>query len=118
MGKPSSKSLNAAKTYTADVADTVLNVSTETNHLIYAISLDDATGTKTYLQMFDAQSGDVTLGTTVADFVLSVIPNGTGGAVFPIPFQFTVGCSIACTTTPTGLTASSSRVSITFASGS
>lgn len=67
--------------------------------------------TDTYLQMFDALTANVTVGTTTPTLSL-LIPGGTGAnnrgarsSSYPIPLRFDVGLVIAATTTPTGAVA-------------
>jgi len=60
-----------------------------------------------YLQMFNAASGDVTLGTTTPDFVLQLNPNSTNTFDFG-GMKFDTAITLAVTTTATGNTAGTS----------
>lgn len=64
---------------------------------IYNSNVEDA-----FVQLFDAATGDVTVGTTTPKFVLYV--PGQGGSVrdYNIPMSFATAISYACTTTATG----------------
>lgn len=56
-----------------------------------------------FLQVFDALAANVTVGTTVADYVIPL--PASGGAVLPlnhVGIRHDVGLTVACTTTPTG----------------
>lgn len=68
-----------------------------------------------YLQFFDAQASAVTLGTTAPTWTVK-IPKG--GSVFLEPKRalkyFDAGLSVACTTTRIGLTAMTTKPTVTL----
>jgi len=63
------------------------------------------TAAEAFVQVFDKAAADVTVGTTVADYVIPL--PASGGAVLPlnhVGLLHSIGLVIACTTTATGLT--------------
>lgn len=92
---------------TAD--ETVVNIKA-TEGDIYFLEATNANATDIYVQFFDAAAANVTLGTTVPDFVLFV-PAGDGtndGAIiqnfYNSPVHFENAITYAVTTTATGST--------------
>jgi hypothetical protein len=112
----SNPAITEASIYSASVTGTVLDVTTNANSLIYTIHMLNTTGAAAYLQVFNKQSGNVTLGTTVADYVFGLSANGMASIVLPKPKRHTVGFSVAGTTTSTGLTGAAIQTTITYAS--
>lgn len=114
----SSNAVNAVKVFSAAVT-TVVDVTTDTKVLVYSISTFNTTAAIAYLQVFDAQSGSVTLGTTAPTYVFGMPLAAGGGLSFimlPKPILHTSGFCIAATTTRTGNTTASTNVTITYAS--
>lgn len=71
---------------------------------LHKIIVENPNGAKAYVQLFDALAADVTVGTTVPDYVVPVLA-GAGTVDDYIPgILFTKGVTYACTTTPTGST--------------
>lgn len=71
-------------------------------HSIHLVNGD--AGSVRYVQLFDAASGDVTLGTTSPDLVVPIGEGDTHHIEFATPVRFGTACSFAVTTTPTGST--------------
>jgi hypothetical protein len=83
---------------------------------IYWISADNtANGSICYVQVFNKAAGDVTVGTTSADFIMAVGGSSEETYNFSTPLAFSVGLSAAVTTTPSGNTTTSSPVILTIA---
>ncbi len=112
----SSKSTNAVTVYNGTVNATKAEVTDNPNVHIYSIALLNATAAEAYLQVYDADSSNVTVGTTVADFVIGNGAEGAFQCVFNPPIQFTTGFSIASTTARAGSTNAVQEVTITYAS--
>jgi len=108
----------APKAYSNRVAGTVVDVTTNTQHLIYNINVTAATAAVSYLQVFDKQSGSVTLGTTVPDFWIEMPASNINRIELVKPLKFNTGFSIAGTTTSTGNTGVNVDVFITYAAAS
>jgi len=83
---------------------------------IYWISLDN-TGNSgaVYVQLFNNASGNITVGTSPADFVMYVGGSSQETYNFPIPLAFPAGLSAAVTTTSGGSSSPSSPVILTIA---
>jgi|SRR6185369_2438884 len=61
------------------------------------------TAAEAFVQVFDKADADISVGTTVPDYVIPL--PASGGAVLPlnkVGFRHDIGLEIACTTTPTG----------------
>lgn len=69
-----------------------------------------------YVQIFNATTANVTLGTTVPTWFLPVQATTMNGFNLPIGsgYQFSTAISIAATTTPLGSTANSTALSCSF----
>lgn len=100
-------SLGASATtvsFTSTLGTTIFAVSTTPANL-YAVHFYNGAATVCYIQLFDAATGSVTLGTTVPN---DIIPMPTVSANYPtssIPLRnYATAISAASTTTPTGNT--------------
>ena len=105
---------DSTKVYNASVNATAAEVTNNPNVLIYGIALFNTTGAAAYLQIFDADADDVTVGTTVPT---ASIGNAIGAAFsveFSKPIRFTTGLTIASTTTRSGATNAAQEVTITY----
>lgn len=98
-----------------NVDDTVVDVNAVPSFVDGGIAFNN-TAAQAFLQFFDKKAADVTLGTTVPDWIVAVSPNdndpihvGESGLIF------STAVSVACTTTATGLTASDCHVAISIA---
>lgn len=66
-------------------------------------SYHNTTAADAYIQIFDAvQLADVTLGTTVADYVIVCKAHEGDGYSFPIPIKFALGICVFSTTAHDG----------------
>ncbi len=94
-----------------------VEVTDFSNVLIYTIAYSNFSGADAYLQIFDADADDVTVGTTEADFVIVLSDNEALSIPFETPIQFTTGLTIASTTTATGNAPATSSTVMGFAAG-
>lgn len=101
--------------YSAQVAGTKLDVSTNVNHLVYYIYALNTTAAVAYLQIFDKQSADVTVGTTTPDLSFGIPANGALPLFFSDPVRFATGFTVAGTTARTGATGAALDVCIGYA---
>ena len=114
----SHQSVNAVKTFNASVT-TAADVTTDSKILIYSFTLFNTTAAAAYLQVFDKQSGSVSLGTTDPTYVIGIPAVASGGHVqvmLPKPILHTTGLTIAATTTRGGSTTAAVETTITYAS--
>jgi hypothetical protein len=71
---------------------------------LHLLKLRNTTGAAAYLQVFDKLAADVTVGTTVPDFVIPLAANEGTTVPFHMPIALKIGMVIAGTTTPGGST--------------
>ena len=90
----SNTALNGTK---AEVTDTA-------NSRVYSIHMYNPSNAAAYLQLFDLDADDVTVGTTTPTQVYAVATLQSLQMTFNPPKQFTTGLTIAATTTATGST--------------
>lgn len=91
---------------------TVANIKAAPGN-IYGYLVENSNATKSYLQIFKTLAANVTLGTTVPDFVIFVPATGAADAFAVVPILHSdVGLSMAATTTPTGNTAPGSGLMV------
>src|SRR5512142_3176533 len=102
---PSDQLTNKAKTLA--IAGTVTDITTDANVLVNGYSITNLNAAVAYIQVFDKQSGDVTLGTTTPSWVISLHASGTVALDLTKPVKHTTGLSIACTTAAGNSTAGS-----------
>jgi len=112
----SDNTVGSAKVYSAAVTGTKVGVTTKDEVLIFSISIFSDTGAG-YLQFFDAQAADVTVGTTTPTFVLYIAAGGDKAQHFEFskPIKFSTGLTIAATTTRTGNSTATVETLITYA---
>lgn len=110
----SSMTHDSVKTYNGSVTGTAIEVTDNSNALIYSITLLNTTAALAYFQVFDADSANVTVGTTTPTFVIGVAASGTVHCVFPKPIRFTTGFTIASTTARADATGAIQEATITY----
>lgn len=71
---------------------------------LYALRLVNTTGATAYLQIFDALTANVTVGTTVPNWVIRLGANESLSLPWVLPVDFANGLVIAGTTTAGGNT--------------
>jgi hypothetical protein len=95
-----------------DLAATKQEVKDERG-AFYGCHVDNtANAAKTYIQFFDADADDVTVGTTVSTWTFVCPGSGGYDAYLPFPIPFSNALTIAATTTSTGNTAAVSAILI------
>lgn len=77
---------------------------------MYGYRLYNPNTSYVYIQLFNALTGSVTLGTTSPTEVIPVPPGGLIDETYPVPAAYNTGIVIAATTTATGLTAPASSL--------
>ena len=106
--------LSVASTLTVD--DTPGIAVKASAGLLYGWSVINTTAAVAYVQVFKkAAVGDVTLGTTVADFVIPLAANGVVNVTLKKPINMTTGIVAFATTTPTGSTGAAVHAAWYFA---
>lgn len=99
------------------LGSTVLGVKSSSAVVKYILIDNTANGAASYVKLFNATSGAVTLGTTAPDAIFMVV--GSAKAQFPIPdgWTFNTALSVACVTAggTAGVTAPSSSVIVRIA---
>lgn len=101
--------------YNDAVAATVVAVKGAGAALVYWLKIINTTGAAAYLQIFNAPAASVTLGTTAPAWVVPLAANESQLIALPFPLEFGgSGLSIAGTTTPTGNSAATLKVSTLY----
>ncbi len=83
---------------------------------LYKVHAYNSNTADAFIQLFNAASGDVTVGTTTPDYVL-LVP-GEGGVTEDFPVDglfFSTALTYACTTTPTGNGDPTTGLTVSFA---
>ena len=115
MAKSANDSIHALPSFSANLDDSpgILVQTGETLLFGWTISNNDAAAA--YVQCFDAAAlTDVTLGTTVADYVIPNVASGIAAKSMYKPMYFALGLCIFCTTDATGSTAGDEDVSLEY----
>lgn len=107
--------VSATMVYNAAATGTKADVTTATKILVYSITIHNANAAEAYLQVFDAQSASVTVGTTAPTFVIGCDAATQIHCVFPKPILLGSGFTIASTTARAGATGATQEVTITYA---
>lgn len=101
------------KYFKSDLSSTKQEVSDTSCHVYgyHAVNTNATLTNYAFIQMFDKDSDDVTVGTTTPDLSIFV-PAGPGGVdmVFPYGIQWHKGLTIAATTTATGSSAPATAI--------
>ncbi len=101
--------------YNGSVNATKVEVTDNAQSLIYTISILNATSAEAYLQIFDADATNVTVGTTTPTIVLGVGAEGNPHFDFSNhPILLTTGFTIASTTARAGSSNAVQEVTITY----
>lgn len=108
--------MNGGKAWNAAQAATKAAVTTDTQILVWSISLQNTTAAIAYLQIFDLQSGSVTVGTTTPSYVFGVPASGSAHYMFEKPFRLNAGFTVAATTTRSGNTGATVETTIVYTS--
>ena len=83
--------------------------------VLYSVSLHNVTAADAFLLLFNAAAiADVTVGTTVPDYVIPNAANGVVNMAFVKPLLFNLGLVIASTTTTDGSTNAAQDVSLGY----
>jgi len=107
---------NGAQVYNAALTATKKAPTTDTQVLIWSVTIHNTTAARAYVQFFDALAADVTVGTTTPDFVVGVAANGTTSWNIGKPIRFSTGITVASTTTRAGSTDATQEVCIVYTS--
>jgi len=105
---------DSTQVYNAAVSGTKLEVTDNPNVLVYSFHILNTTAAAAFLQVFDKDADNVTVGTTVADYVIAVAASGTREITYCKPIRHTVGLTVTSTTTRGGSTGASQEVTITY----
>lgn len=92
----------ATRTYSAQVAGTVVNLDANMGVVIRSLVLVNTTAALAYVQIFKKPAAGVTLGTTTPDLVIPLLASG-GVSLSDVSMKIPgTGVSLAATTTRTG----------------
>ena len=69
---------------------------------LYKLHVINSNGTNAYVQLFNAATGDVTVGATTPNYVIFVPSTGATIEDFALGLAFSTAITYACTTTATG----------------
>lgn len=117
IGGQSVSAVPATGIYTGTVGGTKVEVTDNPDCLVFGFNIANLTAAVAYLQVFDLDADNVTVGTTVANYVLAVAAApGVRDVPFPKPIQHSTGFTIASTTTATGATGANQDVAIVYVS--
>lgn len=106
--------IQAADLYSAATSSTKAEVTDDPNIDIYSIHYANANAAISYLQVFDLDADDVTVGTTTPSYVLAVPAGQAETFYFGKPILHKNGFTIASATTATGSTNSPGYVTIVY----
>jgi len=81
---------------------------------IYAVTASNLNSAIAYIQLFDAISSTITVGTTTPNYVFPLPAGGGYDAQFIVPMTFSTAISYACTTTPTGAISPTSSLTVSM----
>jgi hypothetical protein len=98
---------------TGSVGNTVTAIKASAGQL-YGYDVYNKNTAETYIQVFNAGTGSVTLGSTAPDLVIVLPPSGGRNVCYNPGIAFSTAMSFACTTTRTGSTAPSNPVDVNF----
>jgi len=100
--------------YSAVVGGTKVEVTDDAESFVHDIVLGNTTAAVAYLQLFDADSADVTVGTTTPTYAFLIPASATVIINLSKPLHLATGFTIACTTTRTGSTGANVETFITY----
>jgi len=106
--------VSAANLYSAAVTGTKAEVTDDPNSLIFSIHIANGTGATAYLQIFDLDADNVTVGTTAPTYVFAVPTLETANLFFEKPIQHTTGFTVASTTVRDGAVSAAQDVTIIY----
>ena len=100
--------------YGGTVSNTKVEVTDNVDVLLYGFHIQNTTAAVAYLQVFDKDADDVTVGTTVPDYVIGVAANNQCDIVFQKPKRHSTGFTIASCTSRTNNTGAAQEVTIQY----
>lgn len=107
--------ISAANVYTATVTGTKAEVTDDPYSIIFSVHISNTTAATAYLQVFDLDADNVTVGTTAPTYAFGVAAGDSVDLFFGKPIQHSTGFTIASTTTRTGAVSASQEVTIMYA---
>jgi hypothetical protein len=115
MGYWTTEAIPATGIYNAQVTGTKAEVTDNPNSDIWMIDITNTTAAAAYLQIFDADADNVTVGTTTPTFTIGLAANQSKNIVLPKPIRLATGFTVASTTTRTGAVSAAQEVTIAYA---
>ncbi len=100
------------KTYKATALKATKAAVKESRGRLYGYHIYNPDTTDTFVQVFDALTDNVTVGTTTSKTTWWIPPQGGIEQVFSTPLEFNTGIGVAATTTSTGSSAPATGVLI------
>ena len=95
--------------FNSSADNTKTSIKASTGNL-YQLTCDNPNVTRIYVQLFNKALADITVGTTVPNYVIPVLPGAMFDNSYAIPMEFSTAISYAVTTTSTGAVAPSTAV--------
>lgn len=114
MGGYDVYAINAADVYTATVTGTKAEVTDDPKSLIFSIHISNLEAATSYLQVFDLDADDVTVGSTAPTYSLGVPASSSVDLTFGKPIQHITGFTVASTTTRAGSSTASQDVTVIY----
>lgn len=114
MGRWDSSGVAASDIYTGQVAGTKIEVTNDPKSDVFSMHISNGTAALAYLQVFDADADNVTVGTTAPTYAIGVPAGHTANFIFGVPIVHSTGFTVASTTTRTGSTGAAQEVTIIY----
>ena len=104
----------ASSLYTAQVTGTKAEVTDNPNSTVYMFDITNGTAAIAYLQVFDLDADNVTVGTTTPTYAFGCAAGGSKCIMLPKPIKHSTGFTVASTTTRTGAVSAAQEVTILY----
>lgn len=114
MSKWTSVGVATGKLYSAATSSTKAEVTDDANSTVFSILYMNGNAAVSYLQIFDLDAEDVTVGSTTPTYVIMAPANSSVNFVPPIPIEHSTGFTVASATTATGSSNSAGYVTIIY----
>lgn len=114
MSKWTTVGVATGNLYSAATSSTKAEVTDDAKSTVYCIHYMNANAAVSYLQIFDLDADDVTVGTTAPTYVLMAPANSEVNFSPPVPIEHSAGFTVASATTATGASNSAGYVTIVY----
>lgn len=106
--------VQATDIYTGQVAGTKIEVTNDPTSTVFCFDISNTTAAAAYLQVFDADADNVTVGTTAPTYAFGLAANQSKNIMLQKPILHKTGFTVASTTTRTGSTGAAQEVTIIY----